>query len=270
MPHPPAGPHVVIVGGYLTLPLFYRPMRERLLARGAARVSVVPLYWPDWLAATFAGFGPAMLRTARAIRHARARADAPLLVVGHSAGGFVTRLAMSEVPFEGRWVGVANDVGCLVTLGTPHRFDPNIWRDHPGVRATRFLDRTSPGAFFAPTTGYLTVGSSLMPSTPAASTPVIKRSIDRIMRTFVGQADRLGSDGIVENQMAQLSGVPHIELRDALHGTLGAPWYGDDRVMDRWWPAAVEAWRGALTARDAPGVRSLRGSDRAGQPSRPR
>ena len=84
-------PHVVIMGGYLTEPLFYRHMRARLLERGAARVTVAPLHWPDWLALTLVGFGPVMLRGARAIREARRVSPTPLIVIGHSAGGLVSR-----------------------------------------------------------------------------------------------------------------------------------------------------------------------------------
>jgi len=29
------------------------------------------------------------------------------------------------------------------------------------------------------------------------------------------------------------------------------PWYGDDEIIDRWWPRAVDLWRVALAARDA-------------------
>ena len=121
MPAANQRPHVVIVGGYLTEPLFYRPMRARLLERGAARVTVAPLHIPDWLAAAFVGFGPSLLRVARAIREARRASDMPLIVVGHSAGGLVARLAMASFPLDGRLGNVAGDVGCLVTLGTPHR-----------------------------------------------------------------------------------------------------------------------------------------------------
>jgi hypothetical protein len=246
-------PHVVIVGGYLTMPLFYWPMRRRLLERGAARVSIAQLYWPDWMAATFAGFGPSLLRAGRAIREARSEASAPPIVIGHSMGGLISRLAMSPVPFDGRHVGVADDVGCLVTLGTPHTLYPTIpyWKDHPGIEVTEFLGRVSPGAFFAPTTGYLTVGSTLVRPAERAPTNSLKHVVNRTMSTMVGQTEGIGGDGIVGDDLAQLDRVRHISLPDVLHGTFGGPWYGDGHVMDRWWPAALEEWHRALAARDS-------------------
>lgn len=249
-PHP-GTPHVVIVGGYLTEPLFYRPLRSRLLDRGAASVTIAGLHWPDWMAMSFAGMGPVMLRAARSIRETRREASDPLLVIGHSAGGLVARLAMSPEPIDGRQVGVSDDVGCLTTLGTPHRLLPAIpfWH-HPGIRATELLERATPGAFFAPTTAYLTVGSSLVDPGARAPTNSLKHIINRVMRQFVGEEPGVRSDGIVGNDISQLAGAPHLEMSDVLHGTFGGPWYGDAHVVDRWWPVALEQWRSALAARE--------------------
>lgn len=260
MERDPDGPHVVIIGGYLTLPVFYWPMRRRLLDRGAARVSIAQLYWPDWAAVAFAGFGPSLLRGARAIREARREAGAPVIVIGHSAGGTVARLAMSPEPLNGRFAGVAADVGCLVTLGTPHTLYDTIrgW-DHPGLQAMRFLDRVSPGAFFAPTTGYVTVGSTLVAPHVRARTNSPKRLLNSVMSSIVGQTPGVGGDGIVGNDLSQLEGARHLEMPDTLHGTLGSPWYGDGKIIDRWWPVATAEWRAALAARASAGSR---GSER--------
>jgi pimeloyl-ACP methyl ester carboxylesterase len=245
-----AGPHVVIIGGFLTEPVNYRPMRQRLLARGAARVTVAPIHLPDWAAMGFAGMGPLMLRGARAIREARRASPRPLLVIGHSMGGIVARLAMSTETFEGRRAGVAGDVGCLVTLGTPHRLRPRIpWR-HPGVRALEHVDRVPPRVSIEVPTAYLTVGSTL--ADPAHRGPVRSygQLLARILVGFVGEAAGMRGDGLIANELCKLDGVPHIELPDVLHGTLGGPWYGDDRVIDRWWPSALEVWRDALAAQE--------------------
>jgi hypothetical protein len=249
----PEAPHVVIIGGFLTEPLFYLPLRRRLLVRGAAAVTIAPIHLPDWLAMIFAGMGPVMLRGARAVREARSAAPSSLMVVGHSAGGIVARLAMSTIPFDGRVVGVAEDIGCLVTLGTPHRLlptapSPPFWQ-HPGVRATEFLERTAPGAYLAPRTGYLTVGSTVVPSTRRVPSNASRNIVNHVLRPFVGGVPGAPGDGIVDNVLSQLAGSRHIALPDALHGTFGGPWYGDDQVVDRWWPAAVAEWRAARQAR---------------------
>jgi hypothetical protein len=243
-------PHVVIIGGFLTESVFYEPMRQRLLRRGAARVSVAPVHLPDWLAMGFAGMGPIMLRGALAIRRARRRAPAPLIVIGHSAGGIVARLAMTPVPFEGRRACVADDVGCLVTLGTPYRFDPEVagWR-HAGVRATAFVDSHTPGAWFAPRTAYLSVGSRLVTPSPLRLSLSPARFGHLVTRIAVGQTAGVGGDGLVDEGRVHLPGARQLTFDDVLHGTFGGPWYGDERIIDRWWPLALEAWRDALAAR---------------------
>jgi hypothetical protein len=264
---PAQRPHVVILGGFLTEPVFYRPMRARLLRRGAASVSIASLHLPDWLAMGFAGMGPVMLRGARTIRKARRTSSAPLLLVGHSAGGIVARLAMAPGPFDGRRAGVAEDVGCLVTLGTPYRFDPRLpgWR-HAGVRATDFLDRVTPGAWFAPRTAYVTVGSTLVAPTPLRPTLQPGRLAHMVTRIAVGQTPGKWGDGLVDVARTHLEGARQLAFDDVLHGAFGGPWYGDDEVIDRWWPVALDAWREALQARGGDGLVSAE----AGRPTAPR
>jgi len=39
-------------------------------------------------------------------------------------------------------------------------------------------------------------------------------------------------------------------LDDTVHGHFGGrPWYGSDERIDRWWPAALDAWHAALRSR---------------------
>jgi hypothetical protein len=40
-------------------------------------------------------------------------------------------------------------------------------------------------------------------------------------------------------------------FEDVVHGMIGTPWYGDDQIIDRWWPDAVRLWQEALAARAA-------------------
>jgi hypothetical protein len=210
------------------------------------------VHLPDWLAMSFAGMGPLLLRGALAIRRARRHAPGPIIVIGHSAGGIVARLAMSSESFEGRRAGVADDVGCLVTLGTPYRFDPVVagWR-HAGVRATAFLDRVTPGAWFAPRTAYLSVGSRRVPPSPLRPSLSPGHLGHLVTRLAVGQTPGTHGDGLVDEARAHLPGARHLTFDDVLHGTFGGSWYGDEHVIDRWWPVALEAWQEALAARSA-------------------
>jgi hypothetical protein len=241
-------PRVLVIGGFLTLPLNYWPLRLRLLARGAAAVDIAPIWPVDWALATVLGMAPVMRRTSLAILRAYQASDRqPIIVVGHSGGGIAARLAMSATPFYGQRGGVAEAVGCLVTLGSPHGLAhlPNRYH-HAGHEAVEFLDRESPGAFFAPRTAYLSVGSKFE---QAAFGGVLGRLADEVFSVIVGEDAVRAGDGIVPFSAVHLDGATQLSVTDARHGHIGANWYGADRVLDRWWPQAVSLWQGALEAR---------------------
>jgi hypothetical protein len=246
----PRAPSVLIVGGFMTVPPNYWPMRRRLLSRGAARVDIAPLWPPDWAIAGILGFGPILRRTGKAIAAAyRAGGRRPIIVVAHSGGGIAARLAMSPEPFNGRVAAVGEAVGCLVTLGTPHGLAqlPNRYR-HAGHDAAAFLDRATPGAWSAPRTSYLSVGSSY----EGARFPgLLGRAVGEVFSMIVGHdTTSPGGDGIVPAAAVHLPGAEQLTFEDARHGHIGADWYGADAMVDRWWPTALALWQQALSVRE--------------------
>ncbi len=243
-------PSVLIVGGFATVPLNYWPFRRRLLARGAARVDIANLWTPDWLLGAMLGFGPILRRTGHAIADTyRAGGRQPIIVVGHSAGGIAARLAIADKPFNGRIANVAGQVGCLVTLGTPHGLArlPNRYQ-HAGHAAAAFLDRVTPGAYFAPRTSYLSVGAR----TQGAAFPGLGGDVaNEFFSIAVGDETQTLGDGIVPLSAVHLEGAEQLTFDGVRHGMIGSPWYGDNAIIDRWWPTALERWRAALAARRA-------------------
>jgi len=249
-------PTVLIIGGLMTVPANYWPMRQRLSRRDTERVDIAAIWPPDWVLASMLGLNVVMSRARRAIASAyRAAGKRPIIVVAHSGGGIAARLAMSPTPFNGQAGGAAEAVGCLVTLGTPHMLTglSNRYR-HAGHHAVDFLDRHTPGAYCAPRTGYLTVGSR---QKAGMLSGFVGRASGEVFSMVVGsETQPLGrvtaslGDGIVPLAAVHLAGARHITLDDVVHGHIGTPWYGDDRVIDRWWPEAVRMWREALAARE--------------------
>jgi len=254
-PIPDARPYVLIVGGLLAPPVAYRRMRGRLLARGAAGVDVAPIHAVDWGLAAVRGFGDLQRKVGSAIAGAHARSGGrAILVVGHSGGGLLARLAMCEAPYRGRVGGMAPQVGCLVTLGSPHALHhaplPSV---HEGVRLAAFLARAAPGAHHAPATAYLTVASDAVRPPRAPTTPARRGPVARLQHAFfrriTGPTLSAGSDGIVSLSLAHLDGARQLTLHDTLHGVIGSPWYGDDLAVDQWWPVAVRSWHEAVAGR---------------------
>jgi len=258
-----AAPTVVIIGGFLTSPPLYRALGRRLLARGAAAVHVAPIWLPDWLLVVARGQGPICTRAARTVLRASEEADgAPLLVIGHSAGGIVARILTAEAPFDGRRFAGRGRIGAVVGLGVPHvNAMEEITARRSGVRPTRFLDEHAPGARWAPTTGYLSVASRWLVG-PAPGTAAWSAA-SRRERAARWRYERLlappypeviEGDGLIPVSSALLPGSRQIILDGAAHGQgAGHPWYGSEAWVDAWWPQAVETWRDALRARKGRG-----------------
>lgn len=244
----------------MTMPPNYWPLRRRLLARGAASVAIAPIGLGGWVRAGFVGFGPLLGAAARAITTVHHRAGStPILVVGHSAGGIVARLALSPAPYRGRSGIDPAAVGALVTLGTPHGLGRMRARiTHAGHRAVRFLDRVAPGAHHLGTTAYLTVGSRALGHVRASRRPwarVVELGYELLLGSIPDDLDGPSwGDGIVPVAVVHLDGAEQLTFDDVRHGHIGGPWYGDERVIDRWWPVAVDLWRASVAARGgAPG-----------------
>lgn len=256
-------PAVLIVGGLLAPPIAYRRVRVRLLARGASRVDIAPLTALDWARAGLSGFAALQSKVVHAIERAHAGGDGrPILVVGHSGGGLLARLAMCEAPYRGRVGGAAPLVGCLVTLGSPHALHDAPVPAHEGVRLAAFLERHEPGAHHAPGTRYVTVASDAVAPHPTGAPPrrrgPVARAQHAFFRRITGQTLGSGGDGIVSLELAHLDGALHVTLHEALHGVVGSPWYGDERVIERWWPVALAAWRERVATGDDPGWPAVR------------
>jgi hypothetical protein len=269
-------PTVLVLGGFLTSPPAYWRFAARLLERGAADVVVGRVWTQDWILAAKRGLGPIITRSGRALlaasdRSAAVSLGAPVLVIGHSAGGMSARLLTSPVRFEGRWLNASGRMGAIVTLGTPNVvFSSGAIGSRVGAEAAAFANREVPGPCFAPRVGYLAVASSAVTGR-RDGTKTERRDWATYQRLLPDPAVAVvDGDGLIPLGSALLPGAPSLLVDDARHGQWpGRDWYGSDGPLDRWWPAALETWRTALRARAAnamatalPDAVSDRSSDR--------
>jgi hypothetical protein len=252
----PPAPVVLVLGGFLTSPPLYRPLVRELRERGAADVVVGNVWTMDWLLAASRGLGAILTRSGRGLLEASRRSGglaggAPVLVIGHSAGGMSARLLTSPVPYAGRRLNGSSRIGAIVTLGTPHVVAlADGSRNRVGAEAAAFANGVIPGPAFAPTTGYLAVASRKVVGRRAGS--VGERRTWAVYRDLTPEpaTDEITGDGLIPLASALLPGAGQLVLDDAAHGQgIGRDWYGAARFVDRWWPLALEAWHGALLAR---------------------
>jgi len=215
----------------------------------------------DWLLAARRGLGPIATRSGRGLLAASASSEivalgAPVLVIGHSAGGMSARLLTSPEPFAGRYLNASGRIGALVTLGTPHVVSLADSRQRAAVEAASFANRVVPGPAFEPGTGYLAIASRRTTGRPHGTAG--ERRAWGFYRALVPDpvaadaAGEIAGDGLIPVECALLPGARSIVFDDADHGqAIGTEWYGSERFLDAWWPEAVATWQGALAARVA-------------------
>ena len=236
-----AHPHVLIIGGFLTEPLNYRPLRRRLLARGAARVTIAPVHLPDWAVMGFVGMGPLLLRGGRAIREARRASP--------------TRCWSSGTPWvasspDWRWRpppsrGTHRRCGRRRRLpghaGDPTSLRPRVpWR-HPGA--------------WPPSTWRASLRCLLRPDDRLPDGGLDARAPSRGRRPAprrpcsTGCCARLSARGPVSRRRprrsdrSRLDGARHLESPMCSTGWSADPGTATTTVIDRWWPDAVEEWQ---------------------------
>ena len=223
-PHQP----VVILGGFLITKEAYQLMAESLRQSGVTHVVVVSVSRFDWLLTSW-GFGwrRVLDRVAAAVEALQPlSASGQVTLVGHSSGGVMLRLYLSDEPFQARRYGGSERCNRLVTLGSPHQ----------AIRATplrAMVDRRFPGCHH---TGvdYVAVAGALDLSDSTASA-FSRRSASGSYKSIVGDAAVAG-DGLVPVSSALLKDARPLVLNTTAHGGLfGTCWYGSPERVQSWW-----------------------------------
>ena len=223
-PHQP----VVILGGFLITEEAYQPMAEALRLSGVEHVVVVPVSRFDWLLTSW-GFGwrRVLDRVAAAVDALQPLSESgQVTLVGHSSGGVMLRLYLSDELFQARRYGGSERCNRLVTLGSPHQ----------AIRATPLrarVDRRFPGCHH---TGvdYVAVAGALDLSDSTASA-FSRRSASGSYKSIVGDAAVAG-DGLVPVSSALLKDARPLVLNTTAHGGLfGTCWYGSPERVQSWW-----------------------------------
>lgn len=99
----------------------------------------------------------------------------------------------------------------------------------------RWVDRTLPGAYFAPDVAYRSVAGSLIKGDRRGGTR--EKAAYYVYRHLGGNGGVWG-DGLVPVPCALLDGAEQLTLPDVGHAPLGGRrWYGTPEVVRQWWGA---------------------------------
>jgi hypothetical protein len=207
-------------------------MRRTLTEMGGEPVLVVEAFVRDWIRAGSATGWKRILDTIQrtvceAVSDSRA---GRVVLVGHSAGGVVSRLYLSPKPFLGVECAGVEHVDCLITLGSPHH-------NRRATRMRQWVDEVYPGAYFAPGVDYVSVAGRAVQGRRDDS--LRERAAYLFYERLCGDGNTWG-DGLVPVPSALLRGSRQIVRDRVSHFTgFGGPWYGDDRIIPKWWSVAA-------------------------------
>ena len=229
MAHPPQP--VLLLGGFLITAEAYAPMVETLARLTGQPVRLVEVGRLEWLLTVFPfAWAHILDRVATAATElAQASPTGRITLIGHSSGGIMLRLFLSDLPFQGRHYGGRRLADRLICLGSPHT----------ALKATplrALVDRELPGAFHSQDVAYISVAGALNldPGAGEAS-DTARRLAPTAYRNSTGNPADCG-DGLVPVRGALLAGSWPIVLEGVAHGgAFGGRWYGSPEVVEEWW-----------------------------------
>ena len=218
---------VVVLGGFLSSPGFYREMCRSIRTLHECPVEVADVWLWHWAAAVSARGWSRILD----LLHDAVTALAPrsptgkVVLVGHSAGGVIGRLYLSDQPFRGRTYGGLERVSTLITLGSPHH-------NPERARLRRHVEQRLPGAFYAPQVRYVAVAGRAVAGDRNGDSAA--RRAGWFYRHLLGTGDDWG-DGLVPVESALLDGAEELVMDGVFHAPVfGTPWYGSADAVERW------------------------------------
>ncbi len=223
----------VILPGYLAGAAPYGEMEQALTALGFPTMTV-PLQRRDWLP-TFGGrsMRPIIEKLDETVQQVLARQGCDRInLVGHSAGGWISRIYLGEVPYDIHQ-GDRNRtvlwkahpyIATLVTLGTPH-----VSQERWTKRNLDFVKDHYPGAFHD-TVNYICV---------AGKSVFGQRNLNgwftyNSYELTCGKGACWG-DEITPIDVALLDGATHLILDDVSHSPRrDRSWYGTPAIVNQW------------------------------------
>jgi pimeloyl-ACP methyl ester carboxylesterase len=235
------GQAILLIGGYNSLwPTYLRMARdlEDLSGLRAAGVPLMPWHW--WSAAQGGDATNILQALSQTVVWARRRLKADrFILVGHSAGGLIARLYLSDRPVWGHtYAGVAH-VSTLVTLGSPHCAPSEPGRERQQSGNWYLVDtpnRLTPGATYDEHVRYRTVAGRCVRGRPGGSRR--QQRAYQLYQEFGGREGTVWGDGIVPVFCAHLHGAETLVLEGVAHSArVGRAWYGGSKaIIRRWWP----------------------------------
>lgn len=226
----------IILPGFFAGAAPYRTL-EAALNQAGIPTTVVPLKRRDWLP-TVGGRSvtPILQKLDQTVQAVRQQSNnSPVNVVGHSAGGWIARIYLGDIPYtvhsrdaqhSHSWNAQAY-VNTLVCLGTPHHSEER-WTK----RNLNFVNTTYPGAFYSHIRYVCIAGKSVQGERRRFGSSFAYKSYE----LTCGSGECWG-DGITPISAAHLEGAENVTLEGVNHSPSprgDRVWYGSDGIFESW------------------------------------
>ena len=147
-------------------------------------------------------------------------------LIGHSSGGVMLRLYLSDELFNNEIFNGRSITKNLITLGSPHQ----------AINATslrKFVDEKYPGNFFK-NINYVSIGGKVKIN--SKKTSFITKLIARGSYKSISGDKNANGDGLVPLSSSLLEGSQQIILPETVHGGFfGNEWYCTPSKVKEWW-----------------------------------
>lgn len=223
----------IILPGYLEGAIAYLPLANSLEKMGFP-TTIVPLKKSDWLP-TLGGRSmiPILKKLDLTVKQSLQQYQtAQINLIGHSAGGWISRIYLGEKPYNIHNDVTENDifwhghpqVKTLITLGTPH-----VSEERWTKKNLDFVKDNYPGAFY-PHVNYICVAGKSIFGQKKWGNWLAYSSY----QLTIGKGDCWG-DGITPIEAAHLRGAVNITIDDVKHSPKSkGKWYGSEGVLPLW------------------------------------
>ena len=219
---------VVILGGFLVTSEAYLEIKNFLENHCNRKVYIVNITRIDWLnSSSIKGWINILDKVQETVSKVLLDTKSEKIdLIGHSSGGIILRLYLSDQLFGGIKYNGKSITENLITLGSPNQ----------ALRATKlrkFVDKEYPGSFFNEV-NYISVGGRVNICSKQAyflTKCLARRSYESISGDF-----NCEGDGLVPLSSSLLEGSNQVILQDTFHGGIfGESWYGSKSKVIDWW-----------------------------------
>lgn len=220
----------IILPGYLESAIAYRQLEQSLQQIGLPTVTV-PLRRRDWFP-TLGGrpITPILQQLDSTVKQVLQQHNVTKInLIGHSAGGWISRIYLGEKPYLGRgeikpsvW-SAHSHVSTLITLGTPHVSQERWTRWN-----LDFVNNNYPGAFYPDVRYVCVAGKSIFGERRRGSWLAYSS-----YRLTCGQGNCWG-DGITPITAAHLAGAENLVVEGVKHSPKAGLWYGSPQIIPSW------------------------------------